>query len=331
MLKPISPLQAMQLLSGNYLDETIRRYAVSSLQQVSYHEIIGYLLQLVQCLKYEVYHDSYLARFLIRLAVKYPLTIGHQFFWNLKSDMYNVNFQQRFGLYLNIFLKKIHPSIRNIFENEDWLVRNLIEVSDIGFKKGVDINSKLYEHLNKLNIDFKYKDVSIPFNYKLKVRSFKPEKCKFMRSKKRPLWIVFENCDPMGEDIYVIFKKGDDLRQDIITLQLFKSMRELWMNHSLKSKMSLYSVISTGYFMGMLEIVKNSDTLATIQKEFSGILAGFSSKPLKLWMEKYIKIKEDEYIYNFLKSCAAYCIGTFVLGIGDRHNDNIMVKKVTDN
>lgn len=35
------------------------------------------------------------------------------------------------------------------------------------------------------------------------------DKCKFMDSKMKPLWMVFSNQDPGARDIYIIFKDGD--------------------------------------------------------------------------------------------------------------------------
>ena len=40
-----------------------------------------------------------------------------------------------------------------------------------------------------------------------------------MQSASLPLFLTFKNVDELGGDIRVIFKVGDDLRQDILTLQ----------------------------------------------------------------------------------------------------------------
>jgi len=248
--------------------------------------------------------------------------------------MYNTNIRQRFGLYLEIFLSKIGDDLRKIFEDEVLLIKNLLEVSDIAFiNKNITkekIKSTLENKLDKIQDNlFIDREISIPYNYKIKVKGIIVEKCKFMKSKKKPLWLVFENTCDLADDVYVMFKKGDDLRQDVITLQLFKIMNKLWFEEDIKLKMSNYEVISTGYYQGLLQIVTHSETLATIQKEYGGILSAFSNKPLKNWMCKIItNITEKEYVNNFVLSTVAYCIATFVLGIGDRHNDNIMVKKV---
>lgn len=52
------------------------------------------------------------------------------------------------------------------------------------------------------------------------------EQCKVMASKKKPLWLQFKRADPttLSKDpIGIIFKDGDDLRQDMLILQVSAS------------------------------------------------------------------------------------------------------------
>ena len=45
--------------------------------------------------------------------------------------------------------------------------------------------------------------------YFLFVINLRVDKCKFMDSKMRPLWMVFQNVDELADDIRILFKNGD--------------------------------------------------------------------------------------------------------------------------
>ena len=329
----VSIVQAIEFLSGRYVNEEIREFAVNILRKSSIADVSYYLLQLVQALKYEKNIDNPLARFLLEQAIIHPVTIGHELFWHLRAEMYNPEVQKRYGLYLEVFLNKISEGLYKIFKDEDYLLKELVQIA-IKVKEKIpkeERNKRFRKDLEKTNTDLisKKKEISLPLNFKYRIRGINYDKCRIMKSKKKPLWLTFKNADPLGEDIVVMLKCGDDLRMDMVTLQLFHAMQTLWFDNNLNLKMSLYKIICTGNQQGMLEMVTNSETLASIHvKEGGAISQFFSKEPIKNWIEKNcVNVSKDEAIRNFMISNVAYCLATFVLGIGDRHNDNIMLKK----
>ena len=107
LITDLTIVQAIELLSGKYVNEIVRSFAVSILRKFPISDIKIYLLQLVQALKYEKNVDNSLARFLLEQAIAHPITIGHEFFWHLRAEMHNQEVQKKFGLYLEVFVNKI--------------------------------------------------------------------------------------------------------------------------------------------------------------------------------------------------------------------------------
>ena len=93
--------------------------------------------------------------------------------------------------------------------------------------------------------------------------------------------------------------------------------------------MNPYGCLSTGDQVGMIEVVLNSTTIAKIQKKARGARGAFDKKLLYQWLldQNPDPAAREKAIDNFIKSCAGCCVATYVLGIGDRHSDNIMLRK----
>ena len=62
-----------------------------------------------------------------------------------------------------------------------------------------------------------------PLDPSLRCGPARLDRCRLMSSKMRPQMLSFANADgDDGRDVVVMYKKGDDLRQDRLTLQLLK-------------------------------------------------------------------------------------------------------------
>ena len=68
---------------------------------------------------------------------------------------------------------------------------------------------------------------------------------------------------------------GDDLRQDILVLQIIRLFDNFWKEEGKDLHVSPYCVIATGSRSGMVEIVPKSKTTAEIQKVFNFFFSFF--------------------------------------------------------
>eukprot|EP01083_Nonionella_stella_P246619 855984_1 len=92
-----------------------------------------------------------------------------------------------------------------------------------------------------------------------------------MGSAQAPLWLEFENSDKYAiHTTKVLFKCGDDLRQDLLTLQMMNSMNKFWLTSGHCMRFRIYSVITTSSKSGFIEIVTNSKTFDSLSKHYGG-------------------------------------------------------------
>lgn len=118
------------------------------------------------------------------------------------------------------------------------------------------------------------------------------------------------------------------MRQDAFVMKMLNEMDRIWKSNGLDLRMITFRIMPVGYRRGMGELVLNCATLMEIQKE-EGLRGVLNDEILRKWLMKH---NSDEFAYkeaqeNFIRSCAGWCIVTYVLGIGDRHNDNILFTK----
>ena len=109
----------------------------------------------------------------------------------------------------------------------------------------------------------------LPLRAAMKMGEMNVEKCRVMSSKMAPLWLTFNVVRPAGLSYKVLFKSGDDLRQDQLVLQLIMLFDRIWKGkdgdkNRLDMHLTPYGCIATGDYVGLIEVVPNSATVAGI-------------------------------------------------------------------
>jgi len=110
----------------------------------------------------------------------------------------------------------------------------------------------------------------LPLNAEIEVTGIIPEKCSVFKSNMYPLLLYFQCSD--GSEYPVIFKDGDDIRQDQLVIQLFTLMDRLLRQENLDLKLTPYDVLATGPVQGMVQFIP-SKAIATIVTDHGNVLS----------------------------------------------------------
>uniref|UniRef100_A0A8D1XLN6 Phosphatidylinositol 4,5-bisphosphate 3-kinase catalytic subunit delta isoform n=1 Tax=Sus scrofa TaxID=9823 RepID=A0A8D1XLN6_PIG len=327
-------LSALELLDFSFPDRHVGSFAIKSLRKLTDDELFQYLLQLVQVLKYESYLDCELTKFLLDRALA-NRKIGHFLFWHLRSEMHVPSVALRFGLIMEAYCRGSTHHMKVLMKQGEALskLKALNDVVKVSSQKTTKPQTKELMHLCMRQETYleALSHLQSPLDPSILLAEVCVEQCTFMDSKMKPLWVMYSN-EEAGSDgsVGIIFKNGDDLRQDMLTLQMIQLMDVLWKQEGLDLRMTPYGCLSTGDRTGLIEVVLHSDTIANIQLNKSNMAAtaAFNKDALLNWLKsKNPGEALDRAIEEFTLSCAGYCVATYVLGIGDRHSDNIMIRE----
>lgn len=122
----------------------------------------------------------------------------------------------------------------------------------------------------------------------------------------------------------VIVKTGDDLRQDQLVIMMIQLMDGLLKRGTLDLCLRPYSIIAMSPSSGLVEFVDNSMPISQVLASHSNSIMQFFRTHAPKRGAKYDV--QPEVISTYVRSCAGYCVITYILGVGDRHLDNIMLQ-----
>ncbi|KAJ5107773.1 Phosphatidylinositol 3-kinase [Penicillium angulare] len=329
---------ALELLGPTFDNPAVRSYAVARLRQADDEELLLYLLQLVQALKYEessenseddAAHDSSLANFLITRAAN-NFKLGNYLHWYLmvECDDAGPGTQRRLfaraEFYFMTELEKIHSEHRKTLLRQGELVAVLSKIAkDIRFSR--DPRPTKIEKLKKMLRDPKNEIFNIdpplplPLDPDVSIVGCYPDESNVFKSTLSPLQITFKTAD--GRRYPLLYKVGDDLRQDQLVIQIIILMDRLLQKENLDLKLTPYRILATSSTAGAVQFIP-STSLSAASAKYKSILAYLKehnpdeNEPLGV---------RKEAMDTYIKSCAGYCVITYLLGVGDRHLENLLL------
>lgn len=352
----VSPVQALSYFSRQYPPHPITaQYAVRVLASYPADAVLFYIPQLVQTLR----HDTmgYVVEF-IKYIAKKSQVVGHQLIWNMKTNMFMDEEMQQKDLTLYDTLENLVQNIvgtlsgpaKSFYEREFDFFSEITNISGQirPFPKGAERKRACLEALSKIKVqagcylpsnpeamvlDIDYKS-GTPMQSAAKapyLARFRVRRCGINELESMALAIsdghnsAIDQAAPasMGVEMWqaAIFKVGDDVRQDMLALQVIGIFKNVFQQVGLDLYLFPYRVVATAPGCGVIECVPDAKSRDQLGRQTDIDMYQYF---LKTYGDETTKEFQNAR-RNFVRSMAAYSVVGFLLQIKDRHNGNIML------
>lgn len=345
----ISPIQALSFFSRQYPPHPITaQYAVRMLSSYPPEVILFYIPQLVQAVRYD--SMGYVQEF-IKSAASRSQLLAHQLIWNMKTNMYRDEDAQiqDSDLYdslehlISCIVESLSGAAKAFYEREFDFFGKITAISgDIRpYPKGRERKAALLKALREIQVQ---PGCYLPSNNQSLVLDIDHESGVPLQSAaKAPFLARFKVCRCGIKEVEriglagstdvtslvpefwqaAIFKVGDDVRQDMLALQIIGIFKNIFLKVGLDLFLYRYQVVATSPGCGVIECVPDAKSRDQLGRETDISLYDYF---LKTYGDEGTK-RFQEARRNFVKSMAAYSVLGFLLQIKDRHNGNIMIDK----
>ncbi|OBT81912.1 hypothetical protein VE02_09422 [Pseudogymnoascus sp. 03VT05] len=350
---PVNPVTAVTYFLPSFSDNPfIIQYAMRALESHSVEVAFFYVPQIVQSLRYDTL--GYVERYIVETA-QFSQLFAHQIIWNMKANSYKDEDSQipdgikpALDHVMARMISCFTVADRDFYEREFTFFDEVTSISGklkpFIKRSKPEKKQKIEEELRKIKVDV---GVYLPINpdgvvIGIDRKSGKPlqshAKAPYMATFriKKDVAAEMEETEDMLEapdprkrvpensiEVWqsVIFKVGDDCRQDVLALQMIAAFRGIFSNVGLDVYVFPNRVTATAPGCGIIEVLPNSVSRDMLGREaVNGLYDYFVSKYGTPDSVRFQAARS-----NFVKSVAAYSIISFLLQFKDRHNGNIMI------
>lgn len=238
------------------------------------------------------------------------LQLGYSFYFECKIYEQDSIYKQKLKFSLDLFNSKFgEKNIKEIKKTNRF-------IKFINSNINVLKTPEEWRHESKLFFD-KYKYILLPWDINILCTGLMEEGIMCFNSATKPWKIPLIVVKDKEEQIINVLVKSEDVRKDKLTMIVSKMLQRVCENII---DIKTYNVFPINDSCGWIEMVEKSNTLYDIKYKYQTTIQNYI-------MDLNPNVTVGRIRENFIQTCVSSCVLCYVLGVGDRHMENIMVTR----